>query len=92
MPCHPAFGFRTKFAEDNMHLTSRRQFIKSAAALAGTALAPNLLLGQNKGANPLNVAAIGCGGRGLTDVSEIARGNRVAFLCDVDLNMAKGAI
>ena len=75
-----------------MHLTSRRQFIKSAAALAGTALAPNLLLGQNKGANPLNVAAIGCGGRGLTDVSEIARGNRVAFLCDVDLNMAKGAI
>jgi predicted dehydrogenase len=67
-----------------MHHPSRRSFIKSAAALAGTALAPNILLGQQEALKQLNVAAIGAGGKGRSDISEIAPGNRIAFLCDVD--------
>ena len=75
-----------------MQIQSRRRFLQSAAALAGTALAPNLLRGQQKALEPLRVAAIGCGGKGLSDISEISAGNRIAFLCDVDRNMARGAI
>jgi predicted dehydrogenase len=75
-----------------MQNTSRRHFIKSTAALAGAAFAPNLLFGQDKALNQLNVAAVGCGGKGLSDISEIAGGNRIAFLCDIDKNMAKGAL
>ncbi|MFC7335968.1 Gfo/Idh/MocA family protein [Haloferula chungangensis] len=73
-----------------MH-SSRRTFIKSATALAGTALAPNLLLGQENSVAMLNVAAVGCGGKGLSDISEIAPGNRIAFLCDIDANRIKEA-
>ena len=45
-----------------MPTSSRRSFIKSATALAGTALAPNLLFGQQDALKQLNVAAVGCGG------------------------------
>ncbi|MDP3849809.1 MAG: Gfo/Idh/MocA family oxidoreductase [Luteolibacter sp.] len=75
-----------------MQNSSRRSFIKTTAAFAGTAFAPNLLLGQEKALKQLNVASVGCGGKGLSDISEISSGNRIAFLCDVDKNMAKGAI
>jgi len=68
---------------------SRRRFLKTAAAVAGTAFAPNLLLGQNNALKQLNVAAIGCGGKGSGDIREIAPGNRIAFLCDVDRTRAK---
>ena len=71
---------------------SRRHFLKSTAAVAGAAFAPNLLLGQDKALRQLNVAAIGCGGKGLSDITEIAPGNRIAFLCDVDRVMAAEAI
>lgn len=71
---------------------SRRNFLKSAAAMAGASFAPNLLLGQNRGSKQLNVASIGCGGKGGSDISEIANGNRIAFLCDIDKNMAKGSM
>lgn len=74
-----------------MQNPTRRTFIKSAAALAGTTFAPNLLLGQDKALKQLNVAAVGCGGKGLGDISEIAPGNRIAFLCDVDKNQAAQA-
>ena len=75
-----------------MQNPTRRSFIKSAAALAGTALAPNILLGEEKALKQLNVAAVGCGGKGLSDISEISSGNRIAFLCDIDKGKAKGAI
>ncbi len=72
--------------------STRRNFIKSASALAGVALAPNILFGQKARAKELSVAAIGCGGKGAGDISEIANGNRINFLCDVDRKMAAGAI
>ncbi len=75
-----------------MQNPTRRHFIKSAAAIAGAAFAPNILLGQEKALKSLNVAAVGCGGKGLSDISEISNGNRIAFLCDIDKNMAKGAM
>jgi predicted dehydrogenase len=71
---------------------NRRHFIKSASALTGALFAPNLLLGRNKASATLNVAAIGCGGKGRSDISEIAPGNRIAFLCDVDRTRAKEAM
>ena len=40
-----------------MQPTNRRQFLRSAAAIAaGTTFAPNLLLGQDKALKKLNVA------------------------------------
>lgn len=70
---------------------TRRSFLKSATALAGGCLAPNLLLGNNTLAS-LRVAAIGCNGKGRSDITEISPGNRIAFLCDVDRNLAREAI
>lgn len=70
---------------------SRRQFLKSSAVVAGVSLAPNLLIGQDKPGKPLNVAAVGCNGKGGSDIGEIQRGNRMVALCDIDLNRAKGA-
>jgi predicted dehydrogenase len=75
-----------------MFQASRRDFIKSAAALAGAAFAPNILLGQNKALKQLNIAAVGCGGKGKSDISSIAGGNRIAFLCDIDKKQAKQAM
>lgn len=75
-----------------MQNPTRRSFIKSTAALAGAAFAPNLLLGQEKALKQLNVAAVGCGGKGLSDITEIASGNRIAFLCDIDKKMAAKAM
>ncbi|MCB1134330.1 MAG: Gfo/Idh/MocA family oxidoreductase, partial [Verrucomicrobiae bacterium] len=69
----------------------RRRFLKSATALTGGLFAPNLLLAKDTPA-ALNVAAIGCGGKGRSDISEIAPGNRIAFLCDVDKNRAREAL
>lgn len=71
--------------------TSRRQFLKSAAALAGAAVSPNLLFGAEAKLDGLNVAAIGTAGKGRSDISEISKGNRIAFLCDVDLNRTHSA-
>ncbi len=71
--------------------TTRRHFLKSATALTGGLFAPNLLFGKEAPA-ALNVAAIGCGGKGFSDISEIAPGNRIAFLCDVDKARAAKAM
>lgn len=74
-----------------MNPLSRRHFLKSTAALAGGAFAPNLLLGQDAPSRKLQVAAIGCGGKGLSDIQEISKGNVIFALCDVDENMSAEA-
>lgn len=71
--------------------TSRRGFLKTAAAFTGAAISPNLLLGNSNVLSKLNVAAIGCGGKGRSDISAIAKGNRIAFLCDVDFTRTQSA-
>ncbi|MGA0845067.1 MAG: Gfo/Idh/MocA family protein [Luteolibacter sp.] len=75
-----------------MKFQSRRNFVKSTAILAGYAFAPNILVGRDKISKELNVAAVGCGGKGASDITEISGGNRIAFLCDIDKNLAKNSI
>ncbi|MBN2310456.1 MAG: Gfo/Idh/MocA family oxidoreductase [Candidatus Hydrogenedentes bacterium] len=69
---------------------SRRWFIMSSAALAagcasrrkrGRVISPN---------EKLNLAAIGAGGKGSSDIASAAEGNNVVALCDVDDERAKG--
>lgn len=89
--CHARRG-RVKSRVHAMNHIPRRSFLRSSAALAAGAFAPNLLLGQNKPSGMLNVAAVGCNGKGASDISEIAGGNRIAFLCDVDSKFAANTI
>ncbi|MBB5353732.1 putative dehydrogenase [Haloferula luteola] len=76
---------------NNPHF-SRRHFLKSSSIAAGMAAFPNLLLGQSKETSKmLQVAAVGCGGKGRGDISEIANGNKIIALCDIDHVRAEDA-
>jgi len=63
---------------------SRRWFIMSTAALAAGA-APRARAKQSVSPNEkLNVAGIGAGGKGNSDVRSMSDGNNIVALCDVD--------
>jgi len=64
----------------------RRTFLKAASAV-GVVGFPWILLAQNGEASPnkrLNIACIGCGGKGAGDMREAAQGNNIVAVCDVD--------
>lgn len=69
---------------------SRRDFIKSSAtALAGFYLVPRHVLGGPGFIAPsdkLQIAAIGAGGKGTSDIQEFYKSGKadIAFLCDID--------
>jgi predicted dehydrogenase len=76
---------------------SRRALLKGAASTAALMSMSGFLSGQS--ASPrtprtirpdekLNIACVGCGGKGATDVQEVSSENIVA-LCDVDWSRAK---
>ena len=68
--------------------TNRREFIRNAAAVgAGFWIAGRQVgYGQEKSANAkLNIASIGCGGQGGSDLKSVSSENIVA-LCDVNKN------
>jgi|GEM_PF-6258767 len=65
-----------------MFALSHRHCLKAATALAGGAWAANILLEQGQVFKQLNIAAVGCGGRGMGDLFEIASGNCLAALRD----------
>jgi predicted dehydrogenase len=73
-------------------LNRRRFLAHSAAITAGLSVVPGHVLGLN-GANPpserVNLAGIGVGGQGASDLNSLAAQNIVA-LCDVDWNHAAG--
>jgi predicted dehydrogenase len=72
---------------------SRRSFLHSSALAAGATVlgAPALLRGQNLN-NKLNVAVVGCGGRGGGNMSEVGKTENIVALCDVfEPNIAKAA-
>ena len=72
---------------------SRRRFLKGGAAAAGVMILPGSVFGRNGQPPPsekLNVACIGCGGRGGAAVDAMLSENIVA-LCDVDERRAAGA-
>jgi predicted dehydrogenase len=59
---------------------------RSAVAAAALSAAPAILRAQNVG-DKLNVAAIGCGGKGTSDIDGVAKtGQNIVALCDVDDN------
>ncbi|GMW00819.1 MAG: dehydrogenase [Candidatus Hydrogenedentota bacterium] len=73
------------------HSISRRTFIfMSAAAVTGCQTAGKSKPGRAKKISPndkINFAAVGCGGKGASDIASCDRENIVA-LCDVDWNRA----
>src|SRR5438067_5842071 len=69
---------------------SRRQFVgRVAATTAGVAIVPRHVLGrgQTPPSDRFNVAAVGVGGQGRSDLINLATENIVA-LCDVDWDYA----
>jgi len=69
------------------HRTSRRTFVRTAAATAGLfTILPRHVLGGPRHTAPsekLNIAGVGFGGKGDSDLSSVSSENIVA-LCDVD--------
>jgi len=73
---------------------SRREFVGAAAAAAAFTFVPKRILGgagQSSANNKLNIAGIGVGGRGASDIKEVA-GENIVALCDADLRQAAGTI
>ncbi len=65
----------------------RRDFVKQAAVgAAATFIAPSIVRGRNLN-DKLNVAIIGCGGRGAANLEGVAaEGENIVALCDVNQN------
>jgi len=74
---------------------TRRSFLGGTAATAfGFLVVPSHVLareGKQPPSNKLQIACIGCGGKGGGDVGA-ASGETVVALCDVDWNRAKGSV
>ncbi len=78
--------------KDNLKATgaaSRRDFIRNGSlAAAGFFIVPRHVLGRGYIApsDKLNIASIGVGGKGTSDIAEFAKGGRanIVALCDVD--------
>ncbi len=71
---------------------SRRDFMGAAAAVAAFTIVPRHVLGGRGNTAPsdkLNIAGIGVGGRGGSDINAVRSENIVA-LCDVDQSRASG--
>ncbi|MEM0992782.1 MAG: Gfo/Idh/MocA family oxidoreductase [Bacteroidota bacterium] len=82
--------------QQNKTNSTRRQFIKATATAASTFLiVPRHVLGKGYIApsDTVNLAAIGAGGKGFSDISHAASkgGGKVVALCDVDSNNATKA-
>jgi hypothetical protein len=72
----------------------KRDFLKTSAALASTALLPSSILAITKGEERLKTAHIGVGGMGAADLASIAshKAVDVVALCDVDQNNLDAAL
>ena len=74
----------------SIHSPDRRRFLKTAVTASSLAwTAPTILHGRNLN-EKLNIAIIGCGGRGGGNMSSVATENIVA-LCDVNENNLNAA-
>nr|WP_290938189.1 hypothetical protein [Haliscomenobacter sp.] len=76
--------------------SSRRKFVKNAAlALGGITIVPRHVLGRGfiAPSDKLNIAAIGAGGKGASDIANAwdNGANNVVALCDVDFARAKAS-
>lgn len=79
----------------NLHLNSRRSFLKGLTATTAAGIAmPNLLLrAQGTPAEKkLGIGCIGVGGKGFSDMTSAAWNNEIVAICDVDAkHLAKAA-
>ena len=74
------------------HHPSRRQFTKTLAlSAAGWIAAPAFLHGQNLNGK-LNVAVIGAGGRGGSNMGDVGRSENIVAVCDVSEGALDGAV
>jgi predicted dehydrogenase len=71
---------------------TRRGFIRKSAALTGGIFAPNLLIGQESAGKKINVAGVGCGGKGESDLGGAAQGANIVAFCDPDRERLKKAL
>jgi predicted dehydrogenase len=71
---------------------SRRDFLKSAAAVLGTGVASQTLfvppLVRASSGDKVRLAAVGAGGKGAGDIRETSKDQMVVALCDVDQRQA----
>ena len=75
--------------KNNLHNSSRRNFIRNGSLVAaGISIIPRHVLGRGFVApsDKLNIAAIGAGGKGQSDIANFFKsGNaNIVSLCDVD--------
>ena len=77
------------------HPSSRRDFLLSAAVIAGAASLASCASGagpRRPSANSrLRIAQVGCGGKGLSDMQACAKDHDIVALCDVDEGKAAQA-
>ena len=79
-------------SDDSTQTISRRQFTSTAAMAAlSAAIVPSRVLGQDAPSNKLNLAAIGIGGMGASNLKACA-GENIVALCDVDSDYAAKTI
>ncbi len=71
---------------------TRRGFIRKTAAVTSGIFVPNILIGQEGGGKKINVAGIGCGGKGATDIAGASEGASIVALCDPDRDCLADAL
>lgn len=76
---------------------SRREFLKrsgAAAAIVAPTIVPSSVLGKVKGhispSDKLNIAAVGIGGMGHSNINAVKDTENIVALCDTDWNYSKG--
>jgi hypothetical protein len=73
---------------------SRRAFLqKSTAAAAALTVVPNTILGKSRGhtapSDKLNIAGVGIGGQGNSNLRNMAPNSNIVALCDIDWRYSK---
>ncbi|MGD9854177.1 MAG: Gfo/Idh/MocA family protein [Planctomycetaceae bacterium] len=71
---------------------NRRRFLQSSAAAASLLAAPAIVRGRNLNSK-LQLAAVGCDGKGYSDIKEMSTHERAQYVgyCDVDLSRTENA-
>lgn len=71
---------------------SRRQFLRTTSLAAAAMGFPAIVRGQNLNSK-LSIAVIGCGGRGASNLGDVAaNGDNIVALCDVNENHLNAAV
>src|SRR5882672_877086 len=81
---------KTQIESAENSLLSRRSFLRNTAAVTSFLVVKSAVLGREGHVSPnekLNIAGIGIGGQGASDVEQVSSENIVA-LCDVDSDYA----